>query len=95
MKEASPTTNTMINSNWVSKRKRRKVSSGTEISNDKETNSTSLGSPQLTTFKLKFKNITSLDYFSKKKKVNHGDKASNSTALESPTNSSSKLELKN
>lgn len=95
MKETSPTTNTVIDRNWVSKRKRRKVPSSTGISNDKESSSTALRSPQNTTFKLKLKNVTSLDHSAKKKKMNHGDKESNSTALESPPKGSSKLELKN
>ncbi|CAL5346565.1 unnamed protein product [Camellia sinensis] len=73
MKQNSSTTSKMINRNWVSKRKRRKLPCGADISNAKEGNSVASESATSTSSsKLRLRNETSSGHSSSKKKGNDG-----------------------
>ncbi|KAL6992157.1 DNA helicase [Sarracenia purpurea var. burkii] len=73
MKENSSTTSKMINRNWVSKRKRRKLPCSADTSSGKEGNSVASEVPtSSTSSKCKLKNDGSYDRSSRKKKGNDG-----------------------
>lgn len=73
MKDNSSSTSTMINRNWVLKRKRRKLPCGPGLSNGKEENLVASESPRNTpSAKRRLKNEINADRSSTKKKGNDG-----------------------
>ncbi|KAL3523073.1 hypothetical protein ACH5RR_015907, partial [Cinchona calisaya] len=72
MKENGSMTGKMLNGNWVSKRKRRKLPSGIGKSNGKECNSKTLESPSSTQSMHKLKSENTSDHSSSKIKGNDG-----------------------
>ncbi|XP_057466317.1 protein CHROMATIN REMODELING 4-like isoform X2 [Actinidia eriantha] len=106
MKESSSTTSKMSNWNKASKRKRRKVPCGEDISNGKEGSSTPLEPPTSPSSKRRLKNETSKEGSStplepspspslNRRLKNETSKEGSSTPLDPPTSSSSKRRLKN